>query len=134
MHRMCIARTPCRAPGGATPLTLSARLQLSLDGKIGSDELGKILEGQASFTAERRILSDGAEGKGLTLTPTLTLTLTPTLTLTLSLTLTHRRGSQGACADVAIALRRGGPRHGGACLLRAWLGPGVGRAGHGYPH
>ena len=66
MHRMCIARTPCRAPGGATPLTLSARLQFSLDGKIGS-ELGKILEGQASFTAERRIPSDGAEGKGLTL-------------------------------------------------------------------
>ena len=55
-----------RATGGATLLTLSARLQLSIDGKLGEiqSELGEILEGQASFTAERRIPSDGAEGEG----------------------------------------------------------------------
>ena len=70
-RRMCIARTPHEvalygATGGATLLTLSARLQLSIDGKLGEiqSELGEILEGQASFTAERRIPSDGAEGEG----------------------------------------------------------------------
>lgn len=52
--------------GGATPLTLSSRLQRSLQGELGEiqSELGEILDGQGSFAAERRIPSDGAGAKG----------------------------------------------------------------------